>query len=213
MEESNKDNEKERLVIFDMIGTLTSNPHLISQILHLMIPNKSINLIRREYWNYQVSRISKSTFWNNIGVANYKDFEERFLSKILFKMGVLEMATRMKKDSRLAILSNIPSEWGYYLVQKFNLRDIFDEIIFSGDYKIKKPKPVLYDILIKKFPNADPKQIFFVDDDIEDLITGARFNMKTIWLKSGRTSDSFTPDYIIEDILEIEELIRTSSNT
>jgi FMN phosphatase YigB (HAD superfamily) len=67
--------------------------------------------------------------------------------------------------------------------------------------------------LLKKFPNADPKQIFFVDDDIEDLITGARFNMKTIWLKSGRTSDSFTPDYIIEDILEIEELIRTSSNT
>ena len=213
MEESNKDNEKERLVIFDMIGTLTSNPHLISQILHLMIPNKSINLIRREYWNYQVSRISKSTFWNNIGVANYEDFEERFLSKILFKMGVLEMATRMKKDSRLAILSNIPSEWGYYLVQKFNLRDIFDEIIFSGDYKIKKPKPGLYDTLLKKFPNANPKQIFFVDDDIEDLITGARFNMRTIWLKSGRTSDSFTPDYIIEDILEIEELIRTSSNT
>ncbi|MBP8979292.1 HAD family hydrolase [Candidatus Dojkabacteria bacterium] len=211
MDENSKDYQKERLVIFDMIGTLTSNPHLISQILHLMLPNKSIDLIRREYWNYQISRISKSTFWENIGISNYEEFEERFLSKILFKAGVLEMATRMKRDSRLAILSNIPSEWGSYLVEKFKLRDIFEEIVFSGDYGIKKPKPELYNILLKKFPNADPKQIFFVDDDIEDLITGARFNMKTIWLKSGRTSDSFTPDYIIEDILEIEELIRTSN--
>lgn len=204
---NNKEYTDEKLVIFDMIGTLTTNPHLISQILHLMMPNISINLLRREYWDYRVSRIDRDTFWKNIGIPNFDTFEEKFLNNIYFKEGVLEMAERMKDEYKLSILSNIPKEWGAFLAEKYELHSLFDEIVFSGDYKMKKPKVGLYRVLIKKFPNINTNNMFFVDDDLEDLETGARLGMKTIWLKSDQVSDSYVPDYVIEDISEMEAIM------
>ncbi len=202
-----KEYSNEKLVIFDMIGTLTTNPHLISQILHLMMPNISINLLRREYWDYRVSRIDRDTFWKNIGIPNSESFEEKFLNNIHFKKGVLEMARAMKGKYKLAILSNIPKEWGAFLIKEYSLDSIFDEIVFSGDYKMKKPKVGLYKVLINKFPDISSNNMYFVDDDLEDLETGGRLGMNTIWLKSGQISDSYVPNYVIEDISEIESLI------
>lgn len=202
-----KEYSDEKLVIFDMIGTLTTNPHLISQILHLMMPSISIDNLRREYWDYRISRIDRDTFWQNIGIPNSESFEERFLNNIHFKDGVLDMVKRIKKNHRLAILSNIPKEWGAFLIKEYSLDSIFDEIVFSGDYKMKKPKVGLYKVLINKFPDISSNNMYFVDDDLEDLETGGRLGMNTIWLKSGQISDSYVPNYVIEDISEIEDII------
>lgn len=206
-----KEYSDEKLIIFDMIGTLTTNPHLISQILHLMMPSISIEKLRREYWDYRVSRIDKDTFWKNIGIPNSESFEEKFLNNIHFKKGVLDMAKRIKKNHKLAILSNIPKEWGDFLIKEYLLDSIFNEIVFSGDYKMKKPKVGLYKVLVKKFPSISTKNMFFVDDDLEDLKTGGRLGMKTIWLKSDQISDDYVPDHVIEDISEMESIVKKGS--
>ncbi len=197
----------EKLVVFDMIGTLTTNPHLISDVFRSVIPNIERDLIKKHYEEYKVDNIRRETFWKNIGIENFEGLERKFLDSILLREGVLELLQKMEEKHLLAILSNIPKEWGHYIEEKYNLKNYFNEIVFSGDYKVKKPNHEIYKILVDKFPSIAPENVYFIDDDLGDLKSGKDYLMKTVWLKSDQVSDRYVPDYIIEDISDIEDII------
>jgi|GEM_PF-7130264 len=198
----------EKLIVFDMIGTLTTNPHLISQIFHLTFPSIDVPMVRKYYAKYSVDKISRKTFWRGVGFQNFPSQEAKFLGNITLKQGVLEMLGELKKDYKLALFSNIPKEWGAYLKEKYGFEKVFDGIVFSGDYGLKKPEEKIYNVLINKFQKINPRNMIFVDDDLEDLKTGKEFFMETIWLESAQLAGDFKPDHVIQDIFEIMSIVK-----
>jgi len=208
MDLETKQYSNEKLIVFDMIGTLTTNPHLISQIFYLTFPSIDTDLVREYYGDYKIDRIDRKTFWNGVGFDDFSTQEAKFLGNISLKRGVLDMLKMLKKYYKLALFSNIPKEWGHYMENKYGFKDIFDVIIFSGDYGMQKPDSEIYEVLLSKFPGIDPKNMYFVDDDLEDLETGKKYLMNTIWLDSNQFSRSFKPDYIIHDIFEIINIVK-----
>lgn len=198
----------DKLVVFDMIGTLTTNPHLISEVFHSVFPEIDKTLVKKHYEEYKVDNINRETFWRNIGIKDFEDKEKKFLESITLRDDVFKTLKRMKSLFCLGILSNIPKEWGHYISNKFHFKDLFDEIVFSGDYKVKKPDPGIYKIFISKFPKISPENIYFADDDLEKLQSGKDFLMRTIWLKSDQVSYDYVPDYIVEKVSEIEDIIK-----
>jgi len=94
------------------------------------------------------------------------------------------------------------------LSEKFNFKEFFDEIVFSGDYKVKKPDHQIYKILVDKFPEISPSNVFFVDDDLEKLKSAKDYLMKTIWLQSNEISTDFVPDFVIQDITEVKDIVK-----
>jgi putative hydrolase of the HAD superfamily len=197
-----------KLVVFDMMGTLTEEEHIISVSLNEVIPDMDYKLVKEQYELYKVNKINNHEFWSNIGVSDYKETEKTFLNKIALKKGVKKYLKKISKHAQLAILSNCPKEWGEYLVKNFGLRKYFDEVVFSGEYEIKKPDPRIYKLLLNKFPDIQPEEVYFVDNDLEDLKSGKNYLMRTVWLKSDKLDFRYVPDYVIEDLGEVIKLIK-----
>lgn len=198
---------KEKLVVFDMVGTLTTQPHLISVILGNILVNKDVKDIKKEYELYKVNKISNEEFWKRIGVKNSKEVEERFFKKITLREGATGVLKDLRKGYKLAILSNIPKEWGAFLSKKFEFEKYFDEIVFSGDYGIKKPHPEIYKLLLNRFPKINPSNIYFVDDDLGDLESGKNLLMQTIWIRSDQDKETFIPDYDVYRLSDIKKIL------
>lgn len=198
---------KEKLVVFDMVGTLTTQPHLISVILGNILVNRDVKDIKKEYELYKVNKISNDEFWKRIGVKNSKEVEERFFNKIRLREGAKKVLKDLRKEYRLAILSNIPKEWGAFLSKKFRFDKYFDEIVFSGDYGIKKPHPEIYKLLLNRFPKINPSNIYFVDDDLGDLESGKNLLMQTIWIRSDQNNETFIPDYDVYRLSDIRKIL------
>ncbi|MGI5897753.1 MAG: HAD family hydrolase [Candidatus Dojkabacteria bacterium] len=197
----------QKLVVFDMIGTLTTDPRLISHVFLSTFPNMDRDLVKKHYKEYKVNNIDRETFWKNIGITDFEEAEKKFLNKIELRNGIIELLIQMKQKHKLAILSNISKEWGAFLSNKYGFKNIFDEIVFSGDYHVKKPDYQIYKILVDKFPEISPENVFFVDDDLEDLKSGKDFLMKTIWIKSDQVSTNYIPDYVIDHISEVNNIV------
>lgn len=208
MEIKEKNYSEEKLVVFDMIGTLTTEPHLISQVFLSAIPGLERDVVKKYYEEYKVDNISRETFWENVGIKEFEELERKFLDSIFLRERITTLLKEMKKHYRLAILSNIPKEWGHFLSEKFNFKEFFDEIVFSGDYKVKKPDHQIYKILVDKFPEISPSNVFFVDDDLEKLKSAKDYLMKTIWLQSNEISTDFVPDFVIQDITEVKDIVK-----
>lgn len=208
MESEIKQYSNEKVIVFDMIGTLTTNPHLISQIFYLTFPSIDTKTVRKYYEDYKVDRIDRKTFWNSVGFDNFSTQESRFLGNISLKQGVLDMLNVLKKHYKLALFSNIPKEWGHYMRDKYGFNEIFDVIVFSGDYGLKKPDKEIYDLLLNKLGDVNPVNMYFVDDDLEDLKTGKESLMNTVWLEGDQFRRDFKPDYVIKDIFEIINIVK-----
>lgn len=207
MEIKEKSYTEEKLVVFDMIGTLTTEPHLISKVFMTALPGFDRDTVKKYYEAYKIDSISRETFWESIGIKEFEELEKKFLDSVFLREGIIKFLTEMKEHYKLAILSNTPKEWGHYLSEKFGFKEIFDEIVFSGDYKVAKPNHLLYKILDDKFPEISSSNVFFVDDELEDLRSGKDYLMKTIWLQSEQTSTDFVPDYVIQDITEVKDIV------
>lgn len=204
----NKQYSNEKAIVFDMIGTLTTNPHLISQIFYLTFPSIDTKLVKKYYEDYKVDRIDRKAFWSGVGFDNFLTQEKRFLENINFKQGVLDMLEVLKKQYKLALFSNIPKEWGHYLEEKFEFKDLFEVTIFSGDYGLKKPDKEIYELLLSRLQYINPNNIYFIDDDLEDLKTAGEYLMKTIWLESDQLEKGFKAEYTVKDIFEIINIVK-----
>lgn len=199
----------EKLVVFDMMGTLTTEPHIISVTMREVLPNMDYKKVKEEYEKFKINKISREEFWNNIGVMDIQKIEEAFLKKLKLKDGIEVVLNKIKKYSKLAILSNCPKEWGAILTKKFNLNKYFDAVVFSGDYGVKKPDSPIYAILLQKFQNIAPENVLLVDDDLEDLRSGKNYLMDTVWIKSDQKKSYYVPDYVIDKIEEVIKILKS----
>ncbi len=196
------------LFVFDMIGTLTDERHLVSGILQKLLPKYSYKHIKRNYELYKVNEISRKDFWDKFGVKDIDEMEKRFLEKIIIRDGMLELLQNMRKDFKLATLSNIPRELGHLISKKYGFEKYFDQIVFSGDYGIKKPNSEIYKLLLKKFPNIKSSKTYFIDDSLKDLESGKNLLMNTIWYKSNDVKSDYIPDSIVKNVGELKKFVK-----
>lgn len=193
-----------------MMGTLTTEPHVISRVLSkLLISEKEYSFVKSQYELYKVNKITNKEFWKRIEVPNPIESEAKFLNRIKLREDVVETLVQLRKDNfKLAILSNAPKEWGHYLSKRFSFNNYFDEIVFSGDYGVKKPNPEIYQLLLTKFPDSEKKVIYYIDDELGDLETGKDQNMRTIWLKIEEEDCAYKPDYTINNLIQIKDIVK-----
>lgn len=198
---------KQKLVVFDLLGVLTTEPHLVSKVLKSILPNIDNSFLRKNYEQHQISQINNKQFWKRLEIDNIEDIEQKIVNKIILRKDTLALVTKLRKNNKLAILSNVPKEWGNKISKKLDLTTYFDEIVFSGDLGIKKPDPEIYKMLIKKFTNINPSNIYFIDDNLKYLVSGQNMLAQTIWFKNEEQEPVFIPDYVVKKLEDINKII------
>lgn len=195
------------LVIFDMIGVLTTEPHLVSVTIRNLLPELDITKIKENYEQYKVGEIINFQFWQNLGIKNPENIENTLIDQIKLREEVPQLLESLKDKVTLAILSNIPKEWGNSIIKKFKLTQYFDKILLSGDCGISKSNPKIYELLLKDLQHISPNNMFFIDDDPKKLKVSKNFGIKTVWLNKRKTDETYKPDFVINNLSEVTNII------
>ena len=158
-------------------------------------------------------------FWKHFDEI---DFE---LRKLLLKQDelslyhdVIDVLNRLKDaGKKIAIISNAADYIVDYIVQKFQILDIFDDIFglgFDKDQAIAKPSPFgILKVLKKLNFNSDKSKAIMIGDSRLDIYAAKRANISACLIKrelnkytDGYNKWEYKPDFEIKHLDELFEL-------
>ena len=140
---------------------------------------------------FEEGRISAQKFFREVKeMLNLKLSYNRFLpiwNEIFYlsqkNKQIYDLAKRLKKSYKLALLSNINILHFRYLKHSFSVFDAFHYIITSFELKVCKPHPLIYqktlDIL-----KVHPKSVFYTDDRAELVENANRLGLRGFVFKN-----------------------------
>ncbi|MDO8537650.1 MAG: HAD family phosphatase [archaeon] len=185
-------------VIFDLGGVIFTNDS------HFMNGNDEFSsffkLTKEEMskgwlagWpKYRVGEISEDEFWQiYLIAANAKDIDikkaKQLWRKYQFEIeNMLALLVKLKKNCKLASLTNIGKEWLDFKKEKFKLGNYFEEIVSSGYSGVAKPNREIYDLILTRL-NAKPTECVYIDDNEETLKPATGKGMHTILFKGQKS--------------------------
>lgn len=180
------DNHKIKAVIFDLGNVLVDFDHRIAAEKVSKLTDKTAEEIFNFFFNseltglFEEGRISPQDFFLKVKEAlNFKLDYAEFLpiwNTIFFlsekNCMVYALAKNLKKNYKLALLSNINILHFEYLKSRFPVFDVFCNIIVSCEVGLRKPHPLIYKKTLEAL-GVLPSEVFYTDDRAE-LIQGAR---------------------------------------
>ncbi len=87
------------------------------------------------------------------------------------------------KIDKLSIISNMTEDTLACIRASFKWLDLFDELIFSCEFKTNKPDEKIYQACLDKL-KLSPAECLFVDDSAENIEGASAIGMNTIHFKS-----------------------------
>ena len=92
----------------------------------------------------------------------------------------IQIARNLKQSGwPLFMLSNFSAEKFVLMKEQHDFLEIFDDIIISGEHKVIKPDPALFEITLKRI-NRKAGECLFVDDSLANLVTARKMGFITI---------------------------------
>jgi 2-haloacid dehalogenase len=88
----------------------------------------------------------------------------------------------LKKRYKLYGLTNWSAETLPIAMEKYSFFKDLDGIVVSGDEKIVKPDPKIYEILLSRY-NLDAESSLFIDDNADNIETAKKMGFKTVHFK------------------------------
>lgn len=150
-----------------------------------------------------------------------KDFEEKFTRWYIdymwkystLKEETIDMLNDLKKDYKLAILSNGDSKSQHDKIDYVNLPQYFDEVVVSEDYGVSKPNKKIFEITAEKLGVKCEECIFIGDTFSSDILGAIRANMVPVWIFpiEERPADRYK-GYRIEKLTQLYDVIEQEKN-
>ncbi len=140
---------------------------------------------------------------------------QAFRSATLFKLslydGVRSVLDELKKQYRLAAVSDGQLLWAEPEMRRAGLENDFEFVIVSGEYGYRKPDARMYQKALKRM-GLKPDEVIFVGNDMYRDVFGAHeAGMKTVFFKSNQgdhKSYGVEADYIIYNFWQLPEAVR-----
>ena len=103
----------------------------------------------------------------------------------------------LKKRYKLYGLTNWSAETLPIAMERYSFFKDLDGIIVSGDEKIVKPNPKIYEILLDRY-NLEAESSLFIDDNADNIETAKKIGFKTV---------HFTDEVNLEQLLKSEKVL------
>lgn len=115
------------------------------------------------------------------------------------------------KDKRKFILTNRYKDFAEATLKGLGVMHYFEEVIGGDDESCLKPCAAILDRIASK-EKVDKAKALIVGDMDVDILTGKNAGVKTCWVTYGlgriEQIRDLKPDYIIEDLIELKEIIK-----
>ncbi len=103
----------------------------------------------------------------------------------------------LKKRYKLYGLTNWSAETLPIAMERYSFFKDLDGIVVSGDEKIVKPNPEIYEILLDRY-NLEAESSLFIDDNADNIETAKKIGFKTV---------HFTDEVNLEQLLKSEKVL------
>jgi HAD superfamily hydrolase (TIGR01549 family) len=197
-------------ILFDWMGVLFKDPDVIGTVFPRVMREEmersgiSQEEMRSRYYPYSEGKLTREEFWRGFE-RRIDELESTYLEAMQLSpeySSVRSLAGRF----RLGIVSNLPGEWGEYLIRKFRFTELFDPIVVSGSVGIRKPNPEIYRIARESL--GDACEVFVVDDKTSNLEAAkAHFGWRAVWMRSQLSDSDFVPDFQIDRLGELASVL------
>lgn len=188
-----------KAIIFDLGGVIVFYDHMIaarqmSRIINIS-PKKIFKILNgeekiKEFANSSDKGISSRKYWSDsfkglkIKVP-YRKFDKIWTTIFFPNKGIKSIISKLKKEYRVALLSNTNFNHKNYLLKNYNLKNLFSILIFSCDVKIRKPQSKIFKLALKKL-KVLPKEAVFIDDKIENVKGAKKAGFHGIHFKNNK---------------------------
>ncbi len=175
-----------KFVVLDAMGVIYRVGDDVVELLHPFIAEKGgtsdLAEIARIYTDISLGKMTSAEFWRAVGIS--PELEDEYLRRHILREGLIEFLEEMKSAAMpVWCLSNDVSEWSKKLRRNFKIEGYFRGFIISGDVKLRKPDPAIYQLLIGRI-KCEPRDITFVDDNVRNLDAAAELHIGTVLFNS-----------------------------
>ena len=119
----------------------------------------------------------------------------RKMIKAIFKESIAVLDYLKKNDYQCYVLSNWSAETFKGMIDDYPFLKKFDGLLISGEDKLIKPDPAIYQLAIKRF-NLDPQECVFIDDKLENVEAAKKLNFNIIHLINPKTIEVDIKKYL-----------------
>lgn len=161
-------------VLFDMYGVIVPDPHGgLVPFLRQYLPDVTRRDIYALWLQASVGDLSPAALWDGLGLAGrQQEIESAYLNGIAVDPSFPSVATQLRQQYRLALISNDIASWNAWVRRNHALDDLFDTVIVSGDVRFRKPQPEIYQLALSRLQLPAAECVLI--DDRETNLAGAR---------------------------------------
>lgn len=201
-------------IIFDAMGVVFNVGDDTNDLLVPFVQERN-NTITREkinevYMDASLGKITSDEFWKRMNITESekeKDICMEYLDSCLtLDENFIEVAKKLKDNYNLGILSNDVSEWSAYLRKKYEIDEVVEFSVISGDVKCRKPNVEIYQIAIKQ-TGTEAKNCVFIDDRDKNLVPAIEQGMRTIKFIRDDQYTKLKNVPVINSFLELKEKV------
>ena len=132
------------------------------------------------------------------------------VEKIKLYQGVFGTLDRLKQRYSLGIVSDSQPDHAYPELKMLGIHDFFNAIIVSAEYGYRKPDVRLFVKCLKQLGVMPDESVYLGNDTFRDVKGAKDAGMKAVLImtKYGQKSGSATPDFIIDKIEQINDVLK-----
>lgn len=187
-----------KAIILDMYGVILKDPGEGFYVyVNQTFPELDHKAIYEIWDKADIGEISSLEVFKRLGfTGDLAAIEKAYLDTVEVNEEFYTFASEMKERYKLALLSNDSSEWSRYFREKYDMNKYFDVVTVSGDVKMKKPNPEIYQLTLERL-GLDAKDCVYVDDRRYNLSAAEALGMQAVLFNSrgveynGKTVENF----------------------
>ena len=194
-----------KAIIFDMYGVILKDPEgSLMPFVQRHFPGMETDDVYRHWRKANVGELSSRDFFTNVGFrGDLHRIEREYLDTVEINSSFYRAAETLGRHYRLALLSNDISEWSNYLREKFDLNKYFDQVVISGDVKLKKPDLPIFSLMLEKLA-LPASECIYIDDRENNLAAAQFLGMRALLFNNWNVEYSGST---ISDFAELVDLL------
>jgi epoxide hydrolase-like predicted phosphatase len=133
----------------------------------------------------QRGEIETAELWQWIGrhlsldAVTLQAFQAGFWAGDVLDTELVAFIRRLRARYQTAIISNATNTLRQMLTTKYPIADAFDLIVVSGEEKVMKPDPAIYELTLARLGRR-PEEAVFVDDFAHNIEAAQQLGLATI---------------------------------
>lgn len=121
----------------------------------------------------------------------------------------------LRRSYKIGLITNGKHDIQSKKIEMLGFNDLFDEIMISDDYGVRKPDTKLFEIMAEKLGIAPAEMLYVGDHPKNDVDASRNAGYTPVWVKTTGTwifSDIEKPKLQIETVAELPELLETQAS-